>query len=345
MDFYIKLDIKMIKKNAFLLLVFIQFLFFACGSGKNEIVSDGGESTPEDPTSEEITKYDTIRVGLRLASYRDVLRKDYTVDDYPFCYNHVCFAYDRGGRSCFKTKITLPEYYIWWEEGEMDTVPATNPLIQTIKAEEADGEIYGFDIAREAMCGCPAGPIKEDRRILYESDVVAIRKVIKQAKKEGIIRRDNYKIIQMLEQDNVFCTNERAKNIVRMMDGACLEVHQFNVYWPLDEGRLKIADVIEGAKWTLNQVNTQGDSLEYIFYYGPYKGKDCDDYKSEDLFKNWLRRFWYAGLPKYEKRMIYHLNAFPHDCGASRPVAPEADPYSVMGCTKWLIKELNPWME
>jgi len=344
MDLYIKLDIKMIKKNAFLLLVFIQFLFFACGSEKNEIVSDGGESTPEDPTSEEITKHDTIRVGFRYVYYEDDLRKNFTVNDYPFCNEHVYFASDRGGRYCFKTRIILPEYYIWWKEGEMDTIPATNPLVQFFKTVEASCEIYGVYIAREAMVGCPAGPITDDRRILYESDVEAIRKVIKLAKKEGILRRDNYKIIQMLEQDNVFCTNKRAMNIVRMMDGACLEVHHFNVHWPLDKGKIKIADVVEGAKWTLNQVNTQGDSLEYVLYYGPFKGKDCDDY-TPNLFKSWLSQFWHAGLPKYEKRMIYHLNAFKYGCGASRPIAPESDPYSVLGCTKWLIEELNPWMK
>jgi len=336
----------MIKKNAFIiLLISIQLLFFACGNNKNEIISDGGDSTAEDSISKVITKHDTIRVGLRLfTDYYDDLIKDYTVEDYLFCYNHVYFAYDCGESNCFKTKTTLPEYYIWWEEGEMDTVPATNPLVQFLKKEEASCEIYGVDIAREAMWGCPAGPITADRRILYESDMTAIRKVIKLAKEEGILLRDNYKIFQMLEQDNVFCTNKRAMNIVRMMDGACLEVHHYNVHWPLDEGKIKIADVVEGAKWTLNQVNTQGDSLEYVLYYGPYKGKDCADY-TPALFKNWLRRFWYAGLPKYDKRMIYHLNAFKYGCGASRPVAPESDSYSVMGCTKWLIEELNPWME
>ena len=334
----------MIKKNVFLLLFFVQFSFFAYSNNKNEIVYDGGDSTMEDPILKVITKYDTIRVGFRYVYYEDDLRKNFTVNDYPFCNEHVYFTSDRGGRSCFKTKTILPEYYIWWEEGKMDTIPATNPLVQFFKTVEASCEIYGVYIAREAMCGCPAGPIKEDRRILYESDMVAIRKVIKRAKEDGILRRDNYKIIQMLEQDNVFCTNERAKNIVRMMDGACLEVHHFNVHWPLDKGKIKIADVVEGAKWTLNQVNTQGDSLEYVLYYGPFKGKDCADY-TPDLFKSWLQQFWQAGLPKYEKRMIYHLNAFKYRCGASRPIAPESDPYSVLGCTKWLIKELNPWMD
>ena len=300
-------------------------------------------TTKEKESPETVTGQDTVRVGLRLAGYRSELKEKFTREDYPFCYENVHFAYDRGGRTFFQTKTTFPEYYVCWEEGEMDTIPATNTLIKLLQAEEVNGEIYGINIAREAMVGCPAGPVKEDRRILYESDIIAIHKVITRAKEEGIIRRDDYKIFQMLEQDNVFCTNERAKNIVRMMDGVCLEVHHFNVHWPLDKGKIKIADVVEGAVWTLNQVNANGDSLEYVFYYGPFKGKDCDDY-IPNVFKGWLQKFWKGGLPKYESRMIYHLNAFQHACGSSRPVAPESDSYSVMGCTKWLIKELNPWM-
>ncbi len=296
----------------------------------------------ESNTDAEIST-DTVRVGLRLASYRDDLAADFTYADYQFCYNNLHYAYDRGGRIFFKTAITFPEYYICWEEGEMDTNPVTNPLIQMLKAEEMAGEIYGVNIAREAMAGCPEGPIPVDRRILYESDMVAIRKVIKEAHEQGILRRNDYKIFQMLEESNIFCTNERAKDIVRMMDGVCLEVHQFNTHWPLDKGKIKRSEVVEGALWTLDQVNIHGDSLEYVFYYGPFIGRDCAEY-TPNIFKAWLLKFWEAGLPKHHKRMIYHLNAFKHACGETRPVAPESDPYSVLGCTKWLIKTLNPWM-
>jgi hypothetical protein len=39
--------------------------------------------------------------------------------------------------------------------------------------------------------------------------------------------------------------------------------------------------------------------------------------------------------------MYYYLNAFPHACGAGRPVGPESDPYSYIGFAKWLIQELE----
>ncbi|WP_347840180.1 hypothetical protein [uncultured Draconibacterium sp.] len=314
-------------------------------SCKAEVVNPENGTENEEEVEQTVNiSTDTVRVGLRLASYRDDLKADFTHADYQFCYDNVHFAYDRGGRNSFKTRVTFPEYYICWEEGEMDTNPATNPLVQMLKAEEREGEIYGVNIAREAMVGCPEGPIPVDRRILFESDMVAIRKVINEAHEKGILKRNDYKIIQMLEESNVFCNNERAKEIVRMMDGVCLEVHHFNVHWPLDEGKIKRSEVVEGALWTLDQVNIHGDSLEYVFYYGPFIGKDCAEY-TPNIFKAWLQKFWQAGLPKYNDRMIYHLNAFKHACGSSRPVAPESDPYSVMGCTKWLIEELNPWMK
>lgn len=39
--------------------------------------------------------------------------------------------------------------------------------------------------------------------------------------------------------------------------------------------------------------------------------------------------------------MYYYLNAFPHDCGAGRPVGPESAPHSYLGFAKWLIQELS----
>ena len=79
---------------------------------------------------------------------------------------------------------------------------------------------------------------------------------------------------------------------------------------------------------------------DYIFYYGPYKYKDCDTYV-DFLEREWLKSFWDKGLPKHHRNMHYYLNAFPHGCGASRPVGPESDPYSYLGFTKWLIQELK----
>jgi hypothetical protein len=92
--------------------------------------------------------------------------------------------------------------------------------------------------------------------------------------------------------------------------------------------------VARGAKWVLDQ------GLDYIFYYGPYRYKDCDDY-TDFLERDWLRSFWDAGLPKHHPNMYYYLNAFPHGCGSQRPVGPESNPYSYIGFAKWLIQELE----
>ncbi|WP_347840179.1 hypothetical protein [uncultured Draconibacterium sp.] len=330
------------KRFYYSLLISLLFVYSCQTNNLDEPIED--LPNEEDNTKIEIST-DTVRVGLRLAFYWDDLAENYTSEDYSFCSKYIHFCYGKGIWPFVESRLNFPEFYIDWEEGEMDTNPRTNKLVQLIRNDEqAGGEFYGVNIAREAMAGCPAGPIPIDRRILYESDVPAIRKVLKDAHQLGLLKRDDYKIIQMLEESNIFCTNERAQNIVRMMDGACLEVHHFNVHWPLDEGKIKRSEVVEGALWTLDQVNIHGDSLEYVFYYGPFIGKDCAEY-TPNIFKAWLQKFWQAGLPKHNDRMIYHLNAFKHACGESRPVAPESDPYSVLGCTKWLIKELNPWIE
>ena len=83
-----------------------------------------------------------------------------------------------------------------------------------------------------------------------------------------------------------------------------------------------------------------GTGMDYIFYYGPYQYKDCDTY-TDYLERDWLRAFWDRGLPKHHKNMYYYLNAFPHNCGNTRPVGPESDPHSYLGFAKWLIQEME----
>jgi len=39
--------------------------------------------------------------------------------------------------------------------------------------------------------------------------------------------------------------------------------------------------------------------------------------------------------------MHYYLNTFPHAHGRGRPIGPESDPHSVLGITKWLIREIK----
>lgn len=310
--------------------------------------NDLGEQTEELPNQESDTdveiRTDTVRVGLRLAFYWDELAADYTPEDYRFCREYIHFCYGQQERKFFKSRLNLPEYYIYWQEGEMDTNPKTHPLIKLIQNDEANGELYGVNIAREVMAGHPTGPISIDQRILYESDVIAIRKLLKEAHQLGLIKRDNYKLIQMCHEPDAFLQITRAADIIKMMDGVCFEVHHFGNLWPLEEGKASPKRVVPGANWVLSNNNIHGEPLEYVFYYGPFIGRDCPEF-TPNIFKAWLQKYWEAGLPKHNSRMIYHLNAFKHACGSSRPVGPESDPYSVLGCTKWLIKQLNPWIE
>jgi hypothetical protein len=117
------------------------------------------------------------------------------------------------------------------------------------------------------------------------------------------------------------------------MDGVVYEAHQFNRHWPLETGWSRPEPVVRGAKWTLAR------GKEYIFYYGPFLFKGFEGYY-DFVERDWLFKFWEAGLPKREPKMHYFLNAFPHG-GCKRPVGPESDPHSNLGMTKWLIEELR----
>ena len=46
----------------------------------------------------------------------------------------------------------------------------------------------------------PPGPFKEDTRILYEKDYDDIRTMFKRAHKLKLIKRRNYKLIQMVQE-------------------------------------------------------------------------------------------------------------------------------------------------
>ena len=61
----------------------------------------------------------------------------------------------------------------------------------------------------------------------------------------------------------------------------------------------------------------------------------------EDMERDWLEKFWRAGLPKHHHKMHYFLNTFPHADGRGRPVGPETNPHSVLGFTKWLIEQIK----
>lgn len=100
-----------------------------------------------------------------------------------------------------------------------------------------------------------------------------------------------------------------------------------------DDQRVKPEPVVRGAKWTVDQ------GKEYIFYYGPIIWKSDQYYPF--IERDWLKRYWEAGLPKHHPNVHYYLNPFPHGSGRGRPVGPETDPHSTLGFTKWLIKEIK----
>jgi hypothetical protein len=241
----------------------------------------------------------------------------------------------------FKTKLLFLEYYWGLSEERDDLDPEKNLLIQVLRRYEQQGATIGHIlICREYRLAihrghddAKPGPFKEDTRILYEQDVDNIRAMFKQANEQGLLKKDDYSLIQMVEHPSFFADDERVKPIIDKMQGLCLEVHQFNRHWPLEEGWVQPEPVVRGAKWTLDR------GKEYIFYYGPIVWKS--EHYVPFIERDWLKRYWEAGLPKHHPKMHYYLNTFPHLSGRSRPVGPETDPHSTLGFAKWLIKEIK----
>jgi hypothetical protein len=241
----------------------------------------------------------------------------------------------------FKTKRMFFEYYWGLDAKRDDLDPEKNGLIKTIRDwESKGGQIEHILICREYDLAihrgyneAKPGPFKEDTRILYEKDIDDIRAMFKKAHKLNILKHDSYKLIQMVQEPSFFATDKRFQPIMDKCDGIAYECHQFNRHWPLETGWGKPEKVIKGAKWTLDQ------NKEYIFYYGPIRWKGKVYY--EFMERDWLQKFWKAGLPKHHPSMHYYLNTFPHEDGRGRPVGPETDPHSILGFTKWLIQEIK----
>ena len=241
----------------------------------------------------------------------------------------------------FKTRRVFFEYYWGLSEVRDDLDPKKNLLIQVIRKWEGQGAqvehiliCREYDLAiRRGHKDAKPGPFKEDTRILYEKDYDNIRTMFKKAYALRLIKRNNYKLIQMVQEPSFFATDERFLPILKKCDGIAYECHQFNRHWPLETGWGKPEKVIKGARWTLAK------GKEYIFYYGPIRWKGKVYY--EFMERDWLQKFWKAGLPKHHPRMHYYLNTFPHADGRGRPVGPETNPHSVLGFTKWLIEEIT----
>jgi len=266
-----------------------------------------------------------------IGNYDDILK----ADDYTALHMDAVKGYD----GVFRTKNRFFEYYIGMRGMDwVDSNPETNTLVSRIQKYEKKGNVVKhIIICREEWLykkNGDKGPIDGDPRILHQKDVEDTRKVFKDAHALGLLKHDNYKLIQMVVHPAVFLDDPKAREIVKTMDGICIESHQFNRYWPLGNEISNPEEIARGANWALKQ------GLEYIFYYGPYRYKGCDNY-TENLEREWLKNFWERGLPKHHENMYYYLNSFPHGCGNTRPVGPESDPDSYLGFAKWLIQELE----
>ncbi|MFK7790114.1 MAG: hypothetical protein AB8C95_11565 [Phycisphaeraceae bacterium] len=262
--------------------------------------------------------------------------------NYPFVAEHIDTLYSWVPDGDFETKRVFFEYY-WGLSKERDVAdPSKNFLIKTIKQwEDRGGEIEHILICREARLAvnrgwkdAELGPFKEDGRILSADDLRTIRKLFKQAHEKKLTKHDDYKLLIMVEEPSFFATDPKAQKIIKMTSGVAYEAHQFNRHWPLETGWSKPGPVVKGAAWTLDQ------GLEYVFYYGPILWKQDKRYEPF-IERDWLNKFWDAGLPKHHPKMHYYLNTFPHHTGRGRPVGPETDPHSVLGFTKWLIEEIK----
>ncbi|MEN1680531.1 MAG: hypothetical protein AAGJ46_13145 [Planctomycetota bacterium] len=241
----------------------------------------------------------------------------------------------------FKTKRMFFEHYWGLNDARDDLDPEKNLLIRVIRKWESKGGIvehilicreYRISIHRGHKDAKP-GPFPEDTRILYAKDVDDIRELFRNAHQKGLVKQRDYKLIQMVEEPTFFAEDPRAQAIIQKMEGVAYEAHQFNRHWPLETGWSNPDKVVRGAKWTLDQ------GKEYIFYYGPIIWKS--DQYTEFIERDWLNRYWEAGLPKHHPRLHYYLNTFPHGSGRGRPLGPESDPHSVLGFTKWLIEQIK----
>lgn len=262
--------------------------------------------------------------------------------NYPFVAEHIDLikGWTDGD---FKTKRMFFEHY-WGIEEKRDVLdPQKNALIKKIQRwETVGGSVEHILMAREYRLaihrGHPnakPGPFPEDTRLLFEEDVANIRQLFKDAHEQGITKHDNYKLIMMVEHPSFFADDPRVHSLIEMMEGVAYECHQFNRHWPLETGWSSPEKVIRGAEWTLAQ------GKEYIFYYGPIIWSADKKRYYDFIERDWLEKYWAAGLPKHHPNMHYYLNTFPNGSGRFRPIGPESDPHSVLGFTKWMIEEIK----
>jgi hypothetical protein len=318
------------------LLCLIAF-FSSCGSSKES--SNNSNSTKVEirgyvgirplPRTAKEASTDWVKGISKIGNYDEQLK----ANSFAAKYTDMVFEYTGN----FKTRKTFFEYYLPFDKDWDDSIPSQNKLIKRIHDDEAQGmDIHHIIICRESeLVGKGKwGPIKEDSRILYQRDVDNYRKLFKEAYALKMIRHDNYKLIQLLHSTHAFCDNPEARKIVKTMDGVAYECHQFGSCWPWETGITRPKELARGAKWALRH------GMDYVFYYGPFVYKEYKGYYPF-VERDWLYKYWAAGLPKHHPHLYYYLNDFPFAHGASRQVGPESDPNSYLGMLDWLIKEIK----
>ncbi len=316
-------------------------------------INSAGETLAITNTSELFVG--TSKVGVRPLPRGDVYDFDRAIDknnpggyfadykgQYPFVASHtdVLTHHDYGEsfEGDFRTKKTFFEHYLPFDSQWIDTNPQTNPLIAKICVLEKYGvELEHIIISREGkLYGKPSftwGSHPLEWRLLFQRDIDDYRKLFKDAYAAGITKHDNYKLIQLLAEPAVFYNDIAARNIIKNMDGVCYELHQYNVHWPLETGKSKdLESMSEAIRWTL------ANNLDYVLYYGPWRST-TDPVYYKDAPKDWIQKYWAAGMPKFSDKMYYYTNNFPHEESAKTPVGPETNPDSHTGFVKWLIEQ------
>ena len=112
----------------------------------------------------------------------------------------------------FKTKRVFFEHYWGLSQARDDLDPNKNLLTKVIRQWESKGGIvehilicreYRLAINRGHKDAKP-GPFHEDTRILFAKDVDDIRTLFRKAHEKGLVKHDNYKLIQMVEHPSFF---------------------------------------------------------------------------------------------------------------------------------------------
>lgn len=197
-----RLPIRFISILPFLL--FSLSTIFGCNTGqrdKGNTTDDGQKGTSSARTSGYVgirplprSAQESKEDWLSGIGYYDSLLHP---NDFTAKYTDVVMDY----KGAFATNKCFFEHYLPFDRDWIDTNPQTNPLIALIRSKEKDGmEVEHILICREAeLIGTGKwGPFEEDSRILYQRDVDDYRELFRTAHQQGLVKHDNYKLIQLV---------------------------------------------------------------------------------------------------------------------------------------------------